>query len=243
MTPREPKFSELAAGSIIFPFFGLIFGLMILAPKNTSPDSDWFGSAYIIQGSVSLAVAAAINLAFSFGSFRRREPKAKYTLLIAIPAAVYLFFFLALSGTAIWEKRRVEIMLKTRSRLIADAAYRESLVKSDTLSIYELRNYLFSKDVADKLSPEQIRHLWHKWKKIMGGSDTQTLIGSDNTPPDVLEDYYKLVIDEHQLTPPAHRLIYHETLLRHKNLPEGLLNEIRAFDYPPLNEKLKLRDR
>lgn len=66
---------------------------------------------------------------------------------------------------------------------------------------------------------------------------------SDNTPADVLVDYYTMILQEPGATSPAQRLIYHESLLRHKNLPEKLLNEIRALDYPPLNEKLKLRDR
>ena len=242
MNTDKPRTSPSAITAVLVPLLIAVIGVLWAFATPIS-QNDWFGMALVVRAYGALILASFVSIAFALAAFVRGEPKSGISLFTAIPA----FFFLVYTGSilipAYAENAHLKKMQEIRRRVVSDATYRQTYVMSSDLSIKDARIF---KDqvVADSLTPDQVRHLWHLWKGVETGWNYQALIISKNTPPDVLTEYYQDVIAKAAKAdwkPPQKYLEYEEYLLRHPNLPEPLIEEIRAFNVPAVNMILARR--
>lgn len=238
--------SKKTSSFTVAAFLGPVFlgGLgLLFASASPLAQGDWLGMGLVVRAGGALTLAALGCLGCTLGAFLRGEPKAWSTAWVAFPSAAFLTVLLLWLGPAYQGNRQVHRTMDLRRTIISDAAFRESFVFSDRLSIKEA-DIFKDREAADALTPDQVRHLWLTLKTIQTGWNFDALILSKNTPPDVLEEYYHMVMDaatraNGHVWPEA--LLSRDNFLLHPNLPPTLLSEINAFNNPPLLEKLARR--
>lgn len=236
MNTETPRTSPAAIASVLVPILIAAIGALWAFTTPLS-QNDWFGMALVARAYGALMLASIVSIAFAVATFVRGEPKSGISLFTAIPSFIFLVYTGSILIPAYSENARLKRMQEIRRRVVAEATYRQAFVMSPDLSIKDARIF---KDqvVADSLTPDQVRHLWHLWKGVETGWNYQALIISKNTPPDVLTEYYQDVIAKATRAdwkPPQKYLEYEEYLLRHPNLPEPLIAEIQAFNIPAVN--------
>lgn len=242
MNAGKTRTSPLATIAIAAPLLISFIGVLLTFSTPRS-QNDWFGMALIVKASGALIIASIVSIAFALAAFLRGEARASLSLFTAIPASVFLVFASSILIPAYSENAQLRKIREIRCRIISDAAYRQEYVMSDHLSIRD-SGVFKEQEVADSLTPDQVRHLWNQWKGVETGWNFQALILSRNTPQDVLTNYYRIVIMTAEMGGwrPAQRYLEHEEyLLLHPNLPEPLLAEIETLNLPELNRIISRR--
>lgn len=228
--------------AVLVPLIIVVIGVLWTAQTSLS-QNDWFGMELVARAYAALIVASLVSIAFAVAAFFRREPKSGVSLFTAIPAFIFLAYTGSILIPAISENAHLKKMKEIRRKLVTDASFRQVFVMSADLSNKDA-DIFKAQEVADSLTPDQVRHLWHLWKGIETGWNYQALIISKNTPADVLTEYYQDVIAKSAKAdwkPPQKYLEYEVYLLKHPNLPESLIAEIRACNLPAVNLILSQR--
>ena len=199
----------------------------------------------ILAGLVISLIGAVIFTAFWLVFwFIRKKRQSRIALCLAwLPAITFLIIIGNSFLTGFMEGQKMKRQSELADQLSRDAIRRDELIGSQYLP-WKKTQALLSDKVRDQLSEKQVRDLWNRWKDSSYGLNFEALIGPRNTPPDVLREYYDLVMDRARRRAEGKddpgELKYHGELLRHPNLPPDLIEEIEGFKIERLDYLLSL---
>ncbi len=232
MTSRRSVGTAL---SIVVPLLIIIVGAIVTAVQPRL-ESDWLGLGHMLMFAGAVVLAALVSLVISAIAFFRHEPRAAVSLIGAVPAALVIGVVAVLVSGHVYDDLQKEELEELVARVVADPELRRELVWQDPLDTHSTRA-LLSHPACDLLTPAEVERIWEQRKDVDTGSYYQRLIGPAYTPEHVLREYFdRLMATELRLSGERsyRSLRYHVTLLRHRNLPRDIIDEILADGDPDL---------
>lgn len=241
MTRRRSIGTTLSLGlPLLIVAVGAI--VAVLLPQQ---ESDWLRLGSVLTFLAAVVLAAVVSLVITVIAFVRREPAADVSLLGAVPA-VFVIGVVAVIATGHYQANRERKDLdQVIASLVADPELRRELAWQEPLDTPSARA-LLSHQVWDLLTPAEVERIWEQRKDIDTGQNYEHLIAPAYTPEHVLREYFdRLMAAELQRSGERsyRSLIYHVTLLRHRNLPQDIIDEILADGDPGLVSHLERNPR
>ncbi len=221
--------SKNAIRALVLPLVTLVIGGLWVFSRPLE-SSDWLGMGYVIGSGLVVGVASGIAVAFAILSFLRNEPNAGLSLLSAAPGVLFLAAVCVWVAENVHRDHQRQDLETFVEQLAQDSELRRESAAMDPLDTRTTRALLSAK-VGDLLTPEQVRRIWHQRKDIEGGNHYERLISPAYTPPDVLREYFERHMAGEMKrtgTRSFRGLSLHPTLLLHRNLPDDIIQELRA---------------